>query len=177
MARNQLSGKQIRDESLETQDIMNGTILLENLSFKVIDAINNGGSPEPGGTEIIDPFHHYTDKYVAETTTSNQWQTYLSLTTNSLADGDYRIMASYTYNINRSRADAEFRFILDGTDIISLQVLRERSADQELILTSDFANRRLQGVHTVELQYRASRNNRIDVAIHEGKLELRRVTK
>jgi hypothetical protein len=43
MARNQLSGSQIRDESLETQDIKNGTILLEDLNQEIIDLLGGGG--------------------------------------------------------------------------------------------------------------------------------------
>jgi hypothetical protein len=173
MALNQITSQQIKNEDLTTEDIKNGTILLEDLHADLQALI--GGNSDPGGTGIVDPFHHYIDKYTVEMTTGNTWQTYLQITTSALADGLYRLATSYTYRVQDSNALAEFRFVLDGTQIISLQRLKEKSSSAELILASDFAVKRLTGVHTLQLQYRADTANRIAVYLYEGKLELMRV--
>lgn len=44
VARTQTNGKQIKDESIETQDIKNGTILLEDLNQEVIDLLGQNGA-------------------------------------------------------------------------------------------------------------------------------------
>ena len=174
MARTQLTGRGVKDDSIESIDIKNGTIMLEDLSQEILDAINE---PPPGGTGILDPFHNYVDKYTEESTTGTAWLTYLSLTTSSATElGQYRVMASYTFRIKDTNASAEFRFVLDGTDVISLQNTKQRSSEDERTTSSDFANRTLSGAHTITLQYRATIANRIDVFMKEAKLEIKRVT-
>ena len=44
MPRANISGRQIRDESLETQDIKNGTILLEDLNQEIISLLSGSTS-------------------------------------------------------------------------------------------------------------------------------------
>lgn len=174
MARTQLGGKQIKDDSIESIDIKDGTIELVDLHPDLQELI--GGSSEPGGTGLIDPWHHYVDKFSSESTTSDQWQTYLSLDTSDLPLGQYRIQAAYSFNLDKKNVQGEVRFILNDVDIIGMSRRNVWSGSDDIIGAADFANRTLSGVNNIKLQYRSRVLNAVEITMYNGKLESKRVT-
>lgn len=166
------SGKQIRDDTVESIDIKDGTIELVDL-HPDLQALLNGTS-EPGGTGLIDPFHQYVEYSVEESTTSQTWQPYLTIITEDLPDGNYRIANSVTYRISRNNRPAAIRVVVDGIEVSSISKAVSSGSDEYDVYT-DFAEVNLSGVTTIEVHYRRT-SNQAEVFVQKARIELRRVS-
>lgn len=94
MARTQFSGSQVKDESLTTDDIQNGTVLLEDLAQEVLDALGGTGAiiqwidgSASNTSYTLPDATTTTDQHIVKRIDDSSYKTTISTTSSQLIDG------------------------------------------------------------------------------------------
>ena len=109
------------------------------------------------------------------TTSSNTFQTKLTLNTTSLLDGTYKIEVSYGWFLDSTMDDFEARLLEDGVQLGRLHKQEPKDTVNQRMYTVRKFFRQLRGSHVYELQYRTDGNSNDPASIFEANIELWRV--
>lgn len=118
--------------------------------------------------------HHEVSDVLLSSTTSTTYQNKLTLTTDSISSGKYRI--GWVYEFTSSKSNFIAQIIIDGST--ELQNPNAGSGTKINAWTSasgfDYVNL-TDGIHSISINYRSSKNNK-QVNIRNTKIELWRIS-
>lgn len=136
----------------------------------------------PADTDWVIVFgteHHWAQNSSISTTTSNNFQTKLSLTTNPLLGGIYRLEVNYGWFLDSISDDFEGRVLQNGVQIGELhkQEPKDNSQNAQRMYVSRKGFLNLSpGTYTYTLQFRTDGSPSDPASIFEATIELWRVS-
>jgi len=125
-------------------------------------------------TNVFGTYYDSAENLSEQTTNTTTYSTALSLTTNTVPDGIYRIGWSYEWGGNTQR-DFEARVQVDGSTV--MEVNMEAKDSNSYFGVGGFANQTFgsNGTHTINFDF-ASENNGTTVRVRNLRLEFWRVS-
>jgi hypothetical protein len=165
MARSKIKGGAIKDETIETQNIKNGSLLIEDLSQEIID--------------LLLPYYKMESNNSLSQTTSTNFQVKSTMVTDTLVAGTYKITWTYEWNAKNKNTDFETEIFLNGSLLQGHreQAVSENYDDEEHTqnyIQSGLNVQVLSGVNTIELRYRTATNKK-SISIWNTILDIMRV--
>ena len=129
----------------------------------------------PSGVGTFGQYYKYADTNTQHTNKTTSWNDHLTLTTDVVVAGYYRIGWCYTWMYRHTGRDFISQITLDGLAIDSHRQEPKDSGTDQRFAYSKFKRVQLSaGTHTVKIQFRTSTNN-TEARIREGRLEFWRV--
>jgi len=149
-------------------------------SGQVLKLTTDGSSLVPkwgneGGGNATLEFYDYIEDETESTTTSNQFQQKVRLTTQSLDAGDYRIGWSYIWGIKANNSNFYARVQIDDTTTIHDHVQESNNKKNKQHTACGFKKVTLtSGVHTIDLDFCGEKNS-VEKYISNARLEMWKV--
>ena len=120
--------------------------------FMIINPTNNELFTSPNNFNVYGSEYHFIKSYAEQSTSSNQFQTALTLSVDDLPKGNYKIIASHRYGITVTNNEYYSRLLLNGQPLGNEFISREnrnvnRKFNQFIYVET------LEGDITIDLQY------------------------
>lgn len=127
---------------------------------------------------LTETYYNFIESTSIQSTLSTTYTEYLSLTTNSLVAGTYKINFTYVWNADPNDKNGHFRIQIDDTTTISEEVNRHQHLkieDGARVISTGFAIEVLTaGVHTIDLDFRSQDSGKT-INIYESRIDLHQI--